>query len=135
MSVLETCVLEVFGPTGVVDRQTALPCFALFRLAHEVPLLDLVDSDWVPQAGATAAIYSGPRARSRDWARALYGHYTDLPGLFYGASRMPRGRSVALFERCRHALPDRPELLLSLAHSGLAADLAHICDKYGLDLL
>jgi hypothetical protein len=137
VSPLDTCLAEVFGPTGVVDSRIHTPCFAVFRLARDLRALDLVDSDWVTAAGATAALTSGPRSLSREWSRAVYRHYTDDPpdGLFYGAANRPRGRSIALYERAVDTLPRRPEALLPLTAPGLAADLDDACTRLGFLLV
>ena len=132
---LDTCLVEVFRDTGVVDVATNSPYFALFRLTRDLRLLDLADSRWITVAGGNAAISSG---QAREWARAIYRHYGDdeaLDGLFYSCSNMPTGRSVALFERSRNALPQHPALDLPLAHPGLWADVEYACIELGLDLV
>lgn len=135
VSPLDTALAEVFGPVGVVDTKLAEPHFVGFRLSRDVTSLDLVDSNWVTVAGATASLFSGPRTGTRDWARAIYRHYTNpLDGLFYGSSNMPRGRSIAFFERARDAL-SHADVLLPLSAAGLRADLEAACSRLGFGLL
>jgi len=135
---LDTCLVEVFRDTGVVDVATNNPYFALLRLTRDLRLLDLADSRWITVAGGNAAISSGRRSQAREWARAIYRHYggSEAPdGLFYSCSNMPNGRSVALFERSRNALSQHPALDLPLAHPGLWADVEYACTELGLDLV
>lgn len=134
---LATCLLEVFRDSGVVDVKSNTPYFALFRVTRPLRLVDLVDSDWVTVAGGNAAISSGRRQSSREWARAIYAHYADdaVDGLYYGSSNLPRGRSLALFERARDSLPSNPELHLPLSEPGLANDLDILCEEVGLVLV
>jgi hypothetical protein len=134
---LHTCLVEAFRDTGVVDTKTYRPYFALFRLRRPLRLLDLADSNWITVAGGNAAISSGPRGRSREWARAIYRHYpaSDVHGLYYCCSNMPRGRSIALFERARTALPAHPEVDLPLSHPGLWSDVERACESLDLDLV
>jgi len=136
VSPLGTCLVEVFRDTGVVDVKTGSPYFALFRITREVRLVDLVDSNWVTVAGGNAAISSGPHRPAQEWARTIYRHYGEAQGgLFYGCSNMPPGRSIALFETSRNALPGQPELDLPLAHPGLWPEVEYACSRLGLTLL
>jgi hypothetical protein len=134
---LDTCLVEVFRDTGVVDVNLDSPYFALFRLTRQLRLLDLVDSRWITVAGGNGAISSGRRSQAREWARAIYRHYGEKApdGLYYGCSNMPTGRSIALFEHSRDALPAHPELDLPLAHPGLWADVEYACTQLRLDLV
>jgi len=134
---LDTCLVEVFRDTGVVDVTRGSPYFALFRTRRPLRLLDLVDSNWVTLAGGNAAISSGSRADAREWSKAIYERYPDgaVDGLFYGCSNMPRGRSVALYERARTALNPSPELDLPLAGPALFGDVEVACAQLGLELI
>ncbi|MGY1673082.1 hypothetical protein [Geodermatophilus sp. SYSU D00710] len=133
--VLDVCLVEVFRDTGVVDVSRNNPYFALFRLQHAVRLLDLVDSNWITVAGGNAAISSGSRTDSRKWSRAVYSTYESVDGLYYGCSNMPRGRSVALYERAEVALSTYPELDLPLSSPGLWGDVELACSQLGLSLV
>lgn len=134
---LDTCLAEVFGATGVVDRHAGAPAFAVFRLARDVSSLDLVDSNWVTAARTTAGLFGGPHTHTQDWSRAIYDHYADDPpdGLFYGAAHMPRGRSIAFFERARDALPTHHDVRLPLADPALTPDLEAACARLSFLLL
>lgn len=120
---LYTCVAEVFHDRGVLELSRDQPAFVLFRTVRPLLLLDLSDSDWVARAGANAALTAGRRDTARDWARAIYDHYPHLHGLVYSAATLPAGRSVALTERARTALPDRPTVNLPLTAPALRAEL------------
>lgn len=135
VTALQTCLVEVFRDTGVVDTATNNPYFVLFRPRRPMNLVDLVDSNWITLAGGNALIYAGARSRARAWARAIHAQYTDIDGLFYGCSNLPRGRSIALFERAKGAIPPRPEVNLPLSHPGLWPYVEAACDDLGLDLI
>lgn len=120
---LYTCVAEVFHDRGVLELSRDQPAFVLFRTVRPLRLLDLSDSDWVARAGGNAALTAGRRDTARDWARAIYDHYPELDGLLYSAATLPPGRGVALTERARTALPDRPTVNLPLTAPALRAEL------------
>ena len=136
--VLRTCVAEVFAERGAIELGRDVPYFVLSRPARPLRLLDLADSDWITLAGGNGAISSGPRSVARDWARAIYRHYTGsdaVDGLYYPCSIIPPARSLVLFERARLALRTRPELQLPLTHPALRAELEHYAAELGLELL
>jgi hypothetical protein len=135
LPVLRTCVAEVFGERGALELSRDAPFFVLFRLLRTVRLLDVADSDWVTLAGGNAAISSGARSRARDWSRAIYGHYDDIDGVFYGCSAIPPARSVALYERATDALPRQPDAHLPLSHPSLRAELEVYATQLHLGLL
>lgn len=97
----------------------------MFESTRPLRLLDLGDSDSVTRAGGNAAISSGVRSRSREWARAVYRHYRgeSLDGVIYPSSNIPIARVAALWERAEDALPARPELNEPLSHLGLRATM------------
>lgn len=98
-----TCVAEVFQNTRVIDRGLDEPHLVGFRLDHAVTLLDLTGT-WPTQAGASMAINSGPRARSRLWSQRIYADYVQAQGLWYASSMNANQPAVALYERARSAL-------------------------------
>lgn len=127
---LYTCVAEVFRERGVLELSRDRPAFVLFRTVRPLRLLDLSDSDWVARAGGNAALTAGRRDTARDWARAIYDHYTDLDGLTYSVATLPPGRGVALTDRAATALPERPTVNLPLTAPVLRAEL----ETYGHQL-
>lgn len=133
---LKTALAEVFRDRGVVEVRRDDPYFAMLQLQRPVHLLSLSDSDWVTVAGGNAAITSGVRSQSRNWARAIYRHYgTNIDGVFYAPSNVPPARSVALWDRAEDALPTRPVFNEPLAHPGLRARLETYAGELGLRVL
>lgn len=138
MSALQTALLECFRDAGVVDAVADDPYFVLFQPTRPLKLLDLADSDWVTVAGGNAAISSGPRYRSREWARAIYSHYQAadaVDGVLYTTSNRPASRSVALWERAADALPNRPRFNEDLRHLGLRSSIEAFAHEVGLGLV
>lgn len=138
MSSLQTAMLECFRDTGVVDAVADDPYFAVFNATRSLRLLDLADSDWITVAGGNAAISSGPRDRSRAWARAIYNNYLGddaLDGVLYTTSNRPAARSVALWERGADALPPRPKLNEQLGYLGLRSSVETFAHDAGLGLV
>ena len=131
---LQTCTAEAFQAARVVDRRHNEPWLVAFRLARSVRLCDLTGT-WPTKAGASQAISTGRRDRSRQWARAIHEAFPEADGILYRSS-MDSGRPcMALFERASTAVPDAPELHLPLSHPGLVMDLATICTLIGYRLV
>lgn len=138
MPVLRICVAECFRDRGAIELSRNAPYYVLFRTTRPLRLLDVMDSDWVTLAGGNGAISTGLRSMSRDWARAIYRHYKGtqrVEGIHYGCSNIPPARSIALFERARSALPQKPDVHLPLTHPALRAELEHYANQLNLDLL
>ncbi|MGH9245320.1 MAG: RES family NAD+ phosphorylase [Acidimicrobiales bacterium] len=127
---LITCVAEVFQSSRLVDRYADDRCFAAFRLARSVRLLDLT-GDWPTRAGASQAIASGPRARAQAWARAIYDAYPRVAGLWYLSSMHGGHPALALFERAEGALPAVCALDVPLSHPGMLPDLTRAAGSLG----
>jgi hypothetical protein len=131
---LRTCVAEAFQLTRVLDRHTDRPWLVVWRPDRALRLLDLAGT-WPTRAGASQAISSGPRVRSRAWARAIRAAYPDLDGLWYRSS-MDAGRpAVCLWMPARDAMPRRPWAHLPLDAPGLALPLARAARDVGYRLL
>lgn len=113
-----TCLAEVFQQSRVIDRVAGDPYLAIFSLRGDLQLLDLTGT-FATKMGASLGIHSGPRDRSRMWARALYEAYPDIHGLLYWSSMHPGARAVALFERGFDSLPQRPDFNRALADHSL----------------
>jgi hypothetical protein len=131
---LQTCVAESYQATRVVDRRAGRPWLVVVRPARVLRLLDLTGV-WPTRAGASQAISSGDRARSRAWARAIREAFPDLDGLWYRSS-MDRGRpAICLWEPARDAIPAQPWAHLPLDAPGLTLPLARACRALGYQLL
>ena len=138
LPVLATCVAECFRERGVIELGRDSPHFVLFRTIRQLRLLDVADSPWVSRAGGNAAISSGLRSTAREWARAIYRHYSGtqaVDGIFYTCSTIPAARSLALWERARDAVPDRPLIHLPLSDPALRAELEVYATDLDLGLL
>jgi hypothetical protein len=128
-----TAIAEYFqddsGGVGPIDRHRHRPAIGIFELARPVTLLDL-DSGWVTRAGGNQAIRTGVRARSREWARAIYRHH-PVDGLLYRSSVWGPGRCVAVWERSRAAFPPAPTSTRTLDDPHLAAAVASAAVELG----
>lgn len=134
VSVLRTCLAEVFEPRKLIELSRDAPFYVLFRTERPLRLLDLADSDWVTRAGGNGAISSGLRSTARHWSRAIYPAYPALDGIQYPCSLVPPARSTALYERAQDAIPARPALHLPLTHGALRPEIEVYADELGLGL-
>jgi hypothetical protein len=127
---LRTCVAESFQASRVLDRRTGRPWLVVFRATRVLRLLDL-SGTWPTRAGASQAISSGPRERSRAWARAIADAYDDIDGLWYRSSMDGGAPALCLWERARDAIPASPWANLPLDAPGLTVPLARACRPIG----
>jgi hypothetical protein len=112
-----TCIAEVFQAARVVNRVDGDPYLCVFSPRRDLRLLDLTGR-FATRMGASLAIHSGPRHRSREWARALHEAY-DFDGLLYLSSMDSGASAIALNERAEDGLPDAPLLNRPLADAML----------------
>lgn len=131
---LQTCLAEAFQQHRVVDRSGSAPHLALWRPTRVVRLLDLSGS-WPTRAGASQAVNSGPRDRSRQWARAIFSAYDDVEGLWYPSSMDGGQPAVCLWPLASDALPPTPLLHLSLDDAALELPLLRACTAIGYQLM
>ena len=89
----------------------------VFALREPVTLLDLRGT-FATTIGASTAIHSGPRSRTRAWARELYEAYPNVQGVHYGSSMNGHAPAMALNERALAAMPRLP-----LFHRALNDDM------------
>jgi RES domain len=118
-----TCVAELFQDTRTIERSRHQPWLVGFALAREVSLLDLT-GPWPTRAGASMALSTGRRDRSRAWSRRIYEDYPAVEGLHYPSSMDANQPAVALYERAQDALGARPVFHRALADAALNAALA-----------
>lgn len=104
---IDTCVAEVFQATRRIDRTRGAPWLVVFALREPVTLLDLRGA-FATTIGASTAIHSGPRSRTRAWARDLYEAYPNVQGIHYGSSMNGHAPAAALNERGQPAMPRLP---------------------------
>ncbi len=131
---IATCLAELFQETRTIDRAGEEATLVAFELAREVALLDLTGV-WPTRAGASMALSSGPRSRTRPWSRAIYEAYRDVQGLYYPSSMHAHRPAVALYERATTALPRTPLLHRPLSDPALLADLDRIAGDLGYRLV
>ncbi len=129
-----TSVAEVFQQTRVIDRFADSPALAAFQLTRDLHLLDLTGA-WPTRAGASMAIHSGSRAKSRAWSRAIYVAYPNVEGLRYASSMNANQPAFAFYERARAALPTAAAMDLPLSAPGLMAPLAAAAVRFGYALV
>lgn len=130
---IDTCVAELFQATRRIDRARAAPWLVTFALREPVTLLDLRGT-FATTIGASTAIRSGPRSRTRAWARELYEAYPNVQGVHYGSSMNGHAPAIALNERALAAMPLLPLFHRALNDDMLVDILQHIALRlsYGL---
>ena len=114
-----TCFAEVFQDTRTIERSRNRPHLVGFELVHAVSLLDLTGT-WPTKAGASMAMNSGRRDRSRAWSRRIYEDYPKVGGLYYPSSMDSNQPAVALYERAQSGLPVQPLFHRALTDLGLS---------------
>lgn len=131
---IATCLAESFQGTRQISREDEEPWLAGFELRLDVVLLDLTGI-WPTRAGASMAINSGPRSRSRLWSLAAYKAYPGVQGLYYASSMHANRPSLALYERARPALLPVPFFNRPLSDPALLGDLDWIAQSLDYDLV
>ncbi len=121
-SEIATCLAEFFQGTRTISREAEEPWLAGFQLRLDIVLLDLTGV-WPTRAGASMAINSGPRLRSRLWAQAVYEAYPEAQGLYYASSMRANRPAFALYERAQPGLPSSPVFNRPLSDPALLGDL------------
>lgn len=129
------CVAERFQAHRRVERRAGDPHLAGFDLRGPVRLLDLRGL-WPTRMGASQAVATGPRSRSRRWAVLLYETFRpDVDGLCYRSSMYGGQTAVALWDRARPALPSDPVLDIALSDPRLTLPLARSAWSVGYSLV
>jgi hypothetical protein len=118
-----TCIAEVFQATRLVDVHQNQPWLAIWRTMAELSLIDLTGA-FATRMGASTAIHSGPRSRTRQWAAALYQAFPLFDGIAYCSSMNGNAPAFVFNERAlrKRPFPKRPDYLRMLADP-LTADL------------
>jgi len=129
-----TCLAEVFQDTRVIDRAARDPWLAAFELLRPLTLLDLTGV-WPTRAGASMALNTGPRARARRWAQAIYAAYPDVQGVCYPSSMHANRGAVALWERGAGAVPPLPVFHRPLLDPALLPVLSRVAHDLGYGLV
>ena len=129
-----TCLAEFFQDARTIDRVLDDPWLARFTLTRDVHLLDLTGA-WPTRAGASMAINTGPRSKSRLWSQAIYSAYPRVAGIWYGSSMDANRPAVALYERARSALPAVPAFHRALADPAVAMVVKNAARRFGYAVL
>lgn len=125
-----TCLAEVFQASRAIDRTRGDPHLVAFSTQQPLRLIDLT-GEFATRMGASLAIHSGPRSRTRMWARALYDAFGNAHGLLYLSSMHPSGRAIALNERAHPAIPPSPDFNRALADPVLTDIVDECIDRLG----
>lgn len=131
---LSSCLVEVFGDTGVIDLQTYR--VAAPRLTRDLRLLDLRGQSAM-RAGTNAALAKVPdRALSQAWSRHFYENpevYTRIDGLLYFNAHNDE-EALALYERAAPALECPPERIIQLDDEALRPAILDVANDNDLVL-
>ncbi len=131
-----TCFAEVFQATRRISRAAGHPWLVAFHTRTDLALLDLC-GNWPTRAGGSQEINTGRHTTSRAWSRAIYLAYPAIDGLLYASKMLGGTRSLALYERTEHAIPDVPvfhEPLMSRKPTMLRA-LVNAAEQTGYDII
>ena len=122
---LSSCMMEVFGDTGIVDLgewQVAAPV-----VRRSLRLLDL-QGEAAMTAGTVAGISACEHRLSQSWSRYFYEHpeiYNDIDGILY-----PNAHNhevvLALYERAEHDLACASRQIIPLRHLELRPTVLRI---------
>jgi hypothetical protein len=123
-------IAEVFQATRVVERSRRSPAIVAFEIDRKLRLLDLTGT-WPTRAGASMAINSGRRDRTRRWSQAIYSSFPDVEGIVYGSSMNANEPCVALYERARDAMPKHPVFHRLLSDPAIFRMLKNACRTSG----
>lgn len=106
---LYTAIAERFQDARTIPIADSSISVAACTTGHPVNLLDL-ESRWLTQSAGNGAIESGPRFRSRQWARAIRATYPEVHGLIWRSSVFRPGQAVVLWDLPRDSLAPTPRL-------------------------
>jgi hypothetical protein len=131
---IATCLAEFFQDTRTISRDHEEVSLVGFELRTDLRLLDLTGV-WPTQAGASMALCSGPRSRSRPWSCAIYEAYPGVQGLYYPSSMHANQPAVALYERALAGVPPTPIFHRPLSDPALLSDLERVARHLGYRLV
>jgi hypothetical protein len=128
-----TCLAEVFQDTRRIDRFRRAPWLAVFEITKTCSLLDLTGG-FTTRVGASMAINTGNRGKTRQWARAFYEAYPTLHGIYYASSMHANAPLIAFNDRAKKAMPSFPKFNRALADDALLDVLKHSASVLGYGL-
>ena len=128
-----TALAETFQGTRTIDRSTNRPWLVGLELTRNIELLNLGGA-FITRAGASPAINSCSKAKSRAWSGYLYHHYGLADGLCYPSSMWGPGLAFALYERAQSAIPLSPVFNRALSDPALYPRLLGAASRLGFTL-
>jgi len=130
---LSSCVVEVFGDTGVIDPQGCQ--LALLRTNRAMALLDLRGSGAMRAGSVVALNATADRSLSQQWSRFFYdtaiAEDKPIDGLLYSNAHNGEA-ALALYERAEVAIHCAAEL--PLAADELRSRLLAIANDHGMTM-
>ncbi len=131
----KTCLGEVFQMSRRIDRAFQSPWLVVFETVQPLLVLDLT-SDFATRMGASMAIHSGSRLRTRGWARDLYEAFPEIHGIRYASSMNGGAPALALNERVlrRGLFPPHPLFHRALADDSMLDVLKYAAQALGYEL-
>jgi RES domain len=129
------CVAERFQRTRRIDRRHPDRLrLAGFDLAAPLALADLRRL-WPTRAGASQAVATGPRSRSRRWAIAIHEAFGGrIDGIVYRSSMYGGETAVTVWERGVGAFPATAVLDVTLDDPQLTVALINASRSIGYDV-
>lgn len=128
---IAACVAEVYQDGRAVNPRLGGRYLTGFIPSRELRLLDLT-GPWPIRVGASHAINSGPKDRTRRWANALHAAFPDADGVLYiGVAGIA---CVALWLPPAEVFPGYPSLSRPLADPSLRPHLADACAQIAFKL-
>jgi hypothetical protein len=131
----KTCLAEIFQHTRRIDRAFQAPWLVVFEMMSPLSVLDLT-GDFATRMGASMAIHSGSRQRTRGWTRDLYEAFGDIQGIQYASSMNGGAAALALNERAleRPLFAAHPLFHRALADDVMLDPLKHAAQSLGYAL-
>jgi hypothetical protein len=103
--------IETFGRNPglntVAERRLRARAIARVQTARVLRLVDLTGSG-LARLGATSALFAGPHAAARTWARAPWSHAAAPDGLLYRSRHDPSCLIAAICDRAAQVVEAKP---------------------------
>lgn len=129
-----TALAETFQKPRAIDRFANDPWLVGLTLIQDVQFLNL-GGGFVTRVGASPAINSVSKSKSRAWSGYFYRHYPVAQGLLYPSSMWGKGRAYAMYERAQSAMPAMPIFNRSLGDPAMLPRLKKAASDLGFNLI
>ncbi|HEV2953164.1 MAG TPA: RES family NAD+ phosphorylase [Candidatus Dormibacteraeota bacterium] len=123
-------IAETFQEHRVIRLRDDPPYIVGFDFRRLVLVLDLC-GPWPTRVGASQALATGDRRRSRRWSQAIYSSYAQVEGLVYPSSMLGGTTSIALYEHAIDAIGLVPLFNRSLADPRLRGSITTVAAQIG----